>query len=119
MDSPRLENSGVNRVRLRGVAWKHLPLTHFVEIKMSDQGSIVAETLSAKRAKCSVIRESTISSNLLKKINLGTAEPADLHKLEELGRMMKTTCACGLGMTAANPVLTYLHEFEEAAMATG
>ncbi|MDH5371953.1 MAG: NAD(P)H-dependent oxidoreductase subunit E [Acidimicrobiia bacterium] len=56
---------------------------------------------------------------LLMKINLGTAKPTDLHKLEELGRMMKTTCACGLGMTAANPVLTYLHEFEEAAMANG
>jgi len=48
---------------------------------------------------------------LLNKVNMGTAAPADLQKLEELGKTIKKTCVCGLGMTAANPVMTVLRNF--------
>jgi len=48
---------------------------------------------------------------ILHKINLGVATSADLRKLEELGDAIKNTCVCGLGMTAANPVLTVLQHF--------
>jgi NADH:ubiquinone oxidoreductase subunit F (NADH-binding) len=51
---------------------------------------------------------------LLNKINLGIAAPVDLRKLEELGGTIKSTCVCGLGMTAANPILTVLHNFKTA-----
>lgn len=47
--------------------------------------------------------------NYLKKIDLGTGSAADLQKLEELGQTIKRTCNCGLGLTAANPVLTALN----------
>ncbi len=50
--------------------------------------------------------------NLLKKINTGTSTSANLAALEQLGQTIKATCACGLGMTAANPLLTVLHKFE-------
>lgn len=39
----------------------------------------------------------------------GTAD--DLKKLEEIGNTMKTMSRCGLGQTAANPVLTTLRDF--------
>ena len=47
----------------------------------------------------------------INRINLGNGSLADLDALEKLGRTIKRTCACGLGMTAANPVLTFLHHF--------
>jgi len=49
---------------------------------------------------------------LLNTINRGTGTPAGLEKLEKLGQTIRKTCACGLGMTAANPVLTFLQHFE-------
>ncbi len=49
---------------------------------------------------------------LLKKINLDAGTAADVRKLGELGRTIKQICACGLGMTAANPALTVLDNFE-------
>ena len=51
---------------------------------------------------------------LLNKINLGMAESVDLRMLEDLGGTIKNTCVCGLGMTAANPVLTVLQNFKTA-----
>lgn len=45
---------------------------------------------------------------LTNKVNTGTATQADLRKLEELGAAIKNTYVCGLGMTAANPVLTMM-----------
>ncbi len=51
---------------------------------------------------------------LISKINLGVGSASDLQKLEELGQTIKKTCNCGLGMTAANPVLTVLHDLETA-----
>jgi NADH-quinone oxidoreductase subunit F len=50
--------------------------------------------------------------NLLNKINSGSGATADVAKLDSLGTMIKRTCVCGLGLTAANPALTYLHHFE-------
>ena len=50
--------------------------------------------------------------NILQKINKGDFLSGDLHKAEKLGRTIKSTCVCGLGMTAANPLLTYLKNFE-------
>ncbi len=47
----------------------------------------------------------------------GTATPAHLDMLDELGRMIRDTSLCGLGQTAPNPVLTtmrhFRHEFED------
>jgi NADH-quinone oxidoreductase subunit F len=50
--------------------------------------------------------------NLLNKINVGHGSNVDVLKLESLGQMIRRTCVCGLGLTAANPALTYLHHFE-------
>ncbi|MGQ9649314.1 MAG: NAD(P)H-dependent oxidoreductase subunit E [Phycisphaerae bacterium] len=43
----------------------------------------------------------------------GKGEPGDLEYLKELGETMKTMSRCGLGQTAANPVLTSLANFAE------
>jgi [NiFe] hydrogenase diaphorase moiety large subunit len=60
---------------------------------------------------------------LLERINriiAGQGEPADLDYLEELCETVKTASRCGLGQTAANPVLTTLKNFrsvyEEAVL---
>lgn len=52
--------------------------------------------------------------NLLHRINAGEGTPADVRKIAQLGRTIKKTCVCGLGMTAANPSITVLHHFEHA-----
>lgn len=49
---------------------------------------------------------------LISKINAGSATAGDLDRLAALGQTIRTACACGLGLTAANPVLTYLHQWE-------
>jgi NADH-quinone oxidoreductase subunit F len=65
--------------------------------------------------RCAPCRLGTMQIyKLLNKINLGIAAPVDLRKLEELGGTIKSTCVCGLGMTAANPILTVLHNFKTA-----
>jgi NADH-quinone oxidoreductase subunit F len=48
----------------------------------------------------------------LQKINQGNLILNDLQKAKKLGQTIKTTCVCGLGMTAANPLLTFLNNFE-------
>jgi NADH-quinone oxidoreductase subunit F len=64
--------------------------------------------------KCAPCRLGTAQIHeLLEQVNLGTAVQADLQQLARLGELIKTTCACGLGMTAANPLLTVLHRFDE------
>jgi NADH:ubiquinone oxidoreductase subunit F (NADH-binding)/NADH:ubiquinone oxidoreductase subunit E len=50
--------------------------------------------------------------HLIQKINSGIDTPSDRQKLERLGQTIRKTCKCGLGLTAANPSLTYLHHFE-------
>ena len=49
--------------------------------------------------------------NILRKINSGKSNPGDLQKAEKIGQTIKTTCVCGLGMTAANPLHTFLINF--------
>ena len=53
--------------------------------------------------------------NVLRKINTGEGAVSDLQKIEKLGQTIKKTCLCGLGMTAANPCLSFLHNFERVA----
>jgi NADH:ubiquinone oxidoreductase subunit F (NADH-binding) len=50
----------------------------------------------------------------LEDILAGKGETGDLEYLESLGRTIKTTSRCGLGQTAANPVLTTLKNFRPA-----
>jgi NADH-quinone oxidoreductase subunit F len=50
--------------------------------------------------------------NILKKINSGNYTDTDMQKANKLGHTIKSTCVCGLGMTAANPLITYLQNFE-------
>ena len=47
----------------------------------------------------------------LQKIRHGKGEPSDLVYLKELGETIKIASRCGLGQTAANPVLTSLEKF--------
>jgi len=56
---------------------------------------------------------------LLDKIAQGQGGPADLEKLEHLGKSMKAISLCGLGQTAPNALLTSLDRFRatyEAAL---
>lgn len=52
--------------------------------------------------------------NLLQRINTGDGTADDVRKIEKLGRTIRQTCVCGLGMTAANPALTVLQNLEHA-----
>jgi [NiFe] hydrogenase diaphorase moiety large subunit len=49
----------------------------------------------------------------IEKLQHGQGEPGDIDYLKELGETMKTMSRCGLGQTAANPVLTSLANFPE------
>jgi NADH-quinone oxidoreductase subunit F len=51
---------------------------------------------------------------LLCKINMGNGTATDVQKIAQLGKTIRQTCVCGLGMTAANPALTVLHNLEHA-----
>lgn len=52
--------------------------------------------------------------NLIRRINVGNGTASDVRTIGKLGRIVRQTCVCGLGMTAANPSLTVLHNFEKA-----
>ncbi len=67
--------------------------------------------------KCAPCRVGTRQmSELLRKMTAGQADEADLRRLEQLAQTVKTSSLCGLGQTAANPVLSTLthfrHEYE-------
>jgi NADH-quinone oxidoreductase subunit F len=49
---------------------------------------------------------------LLNRINQGSGSPADLERLQTLSQTIRKICACGLGLTAASPTLTFLQHFE-------
>ncbi|MGR8951634.1 MAG: NAD(P)H-dependent oxidoreductase subunit E [Gammaproteobacteria bacterium] len=49
----------------------------------------------------------------LDKITGGHGSAGDVVALEEIGRLIKTNSHCGLGQTAANPVLTTLERYPE------
>lgn len=51
--------------------------------------------------------------NTLDKICDGHGTPYDLVELTRLGKLVKTASHCGLGQTAANPVLSTLERFPE------
>ena len=54
---------------------------------------------------------------ILSRICAGHGKPEDLKLLEDLGWLMKETSLCGLGQTAANPVLTTLRYFRDEYLA--
>jgi NADH:ubiquinone oxidoreductase subunit F (NADH-binding)/(2Fe-2S) ferredoxin/Pyruvate/2-oxoacid:ferredoxin oxidoreductase delta subunit len=54
---------------------------------------------------------------ILARICAGHGRPEDLKLLEDLGWLMKETSLCGLGQTAANPVLTTLRYFRDEYLA--
>jgi NADH-quinone oxidoreductase subunit F len=51
--------------------------------------------------------------SILERICAGQGRPGDIELLEQLGPVIKATSLCGLGQTAANPVLTTLRYFRE------
>jgi NADP-reducing hydrogenase subunit HndC len=50
---------------------------------------------------------------ILEKITDGRGTPEDLDSLRRIAHAMQKASLCGLGQTAANPVLSTLHYFEE------
>ncbi len=68
--------------------------------------------------KCSPCRIGTKRLlELLTKITEGKATMDDLNQLEELSQTIKTGSLCGLGQTAANPVLSTLTHFRDEYIA--
>ena len=64
--------------------------------------------------KCSTCREGTQRMNeILTDIKEGRGKIEDLTLLEELGQVIKDASMCGLGQTAANPLLATLRYFKE------
>ena len=64
--------------------------------------------------KCSPCRIGTKKLlNYLIKISNGNGTMEDLDKMEEIGLSMKKAALCGLGQTAANPVLSSMKYFKE------
>ena len=64
--------------------------------------------------KCSPCRIGTKKLHeILEKITSGKGEMSDITKMEEIGRALKMASLCGLGQTAANPVLSTLKYFRE------
>jgi len=62
--------------------------------------------------QCFPCREGTQQMrNILSRICEGRGTESDLERLEDVGWMMRETSLCGLGQTAANPVLTTLRYF--------
>lgn len=69
-------------------------------------------TVEESCGKCTPCRVGTRHMvGILEKICNGEAEESDLEKLEFLAKTIKSTSLCGLGQTAANPVLTTLKYF--------
>jgi len=63
---------------------------------------------------CTPCRSLTpILKEKLEKILNGNGREEDINDLERLGKMMKTLNRCGLGQTAANPILTTIENFRE------
>ena len=64
--------------------------------------------------KCVPCRVGTTQIHeVLCKITNGTATASDLTKLDDLCDLIKHTSLCGLGQTAANPVMSTLRHFRE------
>ena len=68
--------------------------------------------------KCTPCREGlTAMSVILDRIIQGNGQEKDLTLLEEYGETMKEASLCGLGQTAANPVLSTLSYFRDEYLA--
>ncbi len=64
--------------------------------------------------KCTPCREGTYRMlEILENICDGKGEPGDIDKLMELSQVIHQSALCGLGQTAANPVLSALKYFKE------
>ena len=64
--------------------------------------------------KCVFCREGTLQlADILVNVTDNKAKPKDVELIRELGRQMKNGCICGLGRTAANPVLSSLALFPD------
>ncbi len=64
--------------------------------------------------KCTPCREGTLRIlQILEGICEGRGEMKDINKLEELSHVIHQSALCGLGQTAANPVLSSLKYFRE------
>lgn len=64
--------------------------------------------------KCVPCREGTTRmQEILERITNGTAELADLDKLERLARLCQQSSLCGLGRAAPNPILSSLQHFRD------
>jgi NADH-quinone oxidoreductase subunit F len=50
---------------------------------------------------------------ILERITEGKGQEGDIEKLQELGQVIKDTALCGLGQSAANPVLSTINNFRE------
>ncbi len=62
--------------------------------------------------KCTACRVGTKRMlEILTRITEGKGEEGDIEKLEELGNIIKDSAMCGLGQTAANPVLSTIQFF--------
>jgi len=53
----------------------------------------------------------TLLRTWLDRLRAGRGEPGDLASMQRIGAVMKATSRCGLGQTAANPVLSTLENF--------
>ncbi|MCL1843806.1 MAG: NADH-quinone oxidoreductase subunit NuoF [Defluviitaleaceae bacterium] len=75
-------------------------------------------TVEESCGKCTPCRIGTTRLHeILDRITTGAGEESDIEKLRELGRTIKDTALCGLGMTAPNPVLSTLQYFPEEYLA--
>ncbi|MFP4522077.1 MAG: NAD(P)H-dependent oxidoreductase subunit E [Fibrobacterota bacterium] len=54
---------------------------------------------------------STLIKQRLEKIRRGHGVPKDIEELKSWGAIMNTTCRCGLGQTASNPVTSTIEHF--------
>ncbi|MHB9152781.1 MAG: FAD-dependent oxidoreductase [Spirochaetales bacterium] len=74
----------------------------------------ISFTASESCGKCTPCREGTSQMlNILQGVADGDASEQDLKTLESLAISVKDSALCGLGQTAANPVLTTLKYFRD------
>jgi NADH-quinone oxidoreductase subunit F len=74
----------------------------------------VSFTAAESCGKCTPCREGLSQMlRILTDVSKGVASYADLDELERLARTIRDSALCGLGQTAANPVLTTLKYFRE------
>jgi NADH:ubiquinone oxidoreductase subunit F (NADH-binding)/(2Fe-2S) ferredoxin len=64
--------------------------------------------------KCTPCRDGTkVMLDMLENITTGLGKEGDIETLRDLGNVIQDSALCGLGQTAANPVLTTIKYFED------